>query len=1034
MGVLSPTSFHQHIDGRKGTPSVMDKHRLSAIFFVSLMLISGCLSGAEPEPIIEEEVINTYEIKASWALAPATITMGEVATFLVNVERIGAGEFDVTPSVLSPTFSSVQELTWVQQTDGYKLSFPTESVGDYIIRLTFTNIGESSMVPEIESLVHLLEVIEPVEEAPIITAPARIVLEQPDVLWFEGSVEHDSPTTCLLTYTINDGTTGSLGLTPDFTWKKLMDFTDSTETLTITTHAVCGQFTQLSDTFVTQVVIEGAGDDEDGDGIPTVDDNCPQGIGKDEGWVSNEATDGDRDGCKDSSEDEDDDNDGILDAHDQCPGSYGWLSTPSADYDSDGCHDADEDMDDDGDGVLDADDRCPVGLLGWSSNDYSDWDGDGCSDLDEDDNDDNDDFVDINDQCPKGTILWQTNSTSDWDQDGCNDSTEDTDDDNDGVNDVNSTGATLDLCPQTPLNSTTVNEVGCAAVQRDTDQDGINDEADQCEGTPSGLNVNTVGCADLDGDGVFANVDLCPQSPERWTVDTLGCAVVQIPVNWTSASALSGPMQTVPNFSFPTLSGTYSFQNEWSGQDVYMFMFKYTDSSGSSNSATWGQNPGKFIRNLPENMHLFYGSFDNSYHNDVIQQRSSVLAGLTATEEEQWNDRIHYIDVDASNLGGGLGQMISSFNNPFFMGIDRFQLSRETGSLYAWTSQSNDPFHLSHEPNQWVAEFPVKIREQDPGVHAIDVLDFQRHTGGWGGGFSSFTNSTFDLPDDISTYDTLEVYHEHACYERKNRYQNSDQSYGGCHEWDYLANLYICDASNSSKCNTEIMRWITTYGREGQWLTDISPYLFMINDGEERRFKYGGANKGDLTVTFLFSNWGSGERAINATYAFSGGQFDGTYNNESRYDRQLNFTTPSWATKVEIVATITGHGFGKDNANCAEFCDHQHYYTMGSNQIHEWHPIVYSNEGCENEVRNGVVANQFGSWPFGRAGWCAGQDVKQWTYDITDWVDNSTDNNNHLVYRGYYNGQEYVPSDGVGNGQRNIRAVIWVVYYGPTTS
>ena len=998
------------------------------------MLISGCLSGAEPEPIIEEEVVSSYEIKASWALAPATITMGEAATFLVNVEQIGAGEYDVTPFILSPTFSTVEELTWVQQTDGYKLSFLTEFVGEYIIRLTFTNTGESSLVPEIEPLVHLLEAIEPVEEAPVITAPSRIVLEQPGAIWFEGSVEHDSPTTCSVTYTFSDGTTGYLGLTDEFSWRKLMDLSDAAETLTITTHAICGQFTELSDTFVTQVVIEGAGDDEDGDRIPTVDDNCPQGIGKEEGWVSNEATDGDRDGCKDSSEDDDDDNDGILDPQDLCPGSYGWLSTPSADYDSDGCHDADEDIDDDGDGVSDGDDWCPVGLLGWSSNDYSDWDGDGCSDLDEDDNDDNDDFVDIDDQCPKGTILWQTNSTSDWDQDGCNDFTEDDDDDNDGVNDVNSTGATLDICPQTPLNSTTVNDVGCAAVQRDTDQDGVNDEVDQCEGTPSGLNVNSVGCADLDGDGVFANVDLCPQSPDRWTVDTLGCAVIQNPVNWTSASALNGPMQTVPNFSFPTLSGTYNFQSEWSGQDVYMFMFKYTDSSGSSNSATWGQNPGKFIRNLPENMHLFYGSFDNSYHNDVIQQRSSVLAGLTTTEEEQWKDRIHYIDVDASNLGGGLGQMISSFNNPFFMGIDRFQLARETGSLYAWTSQSNDPFHLSHEPNQWVAEFPVKIREQDPGVHAINILDFQRHTGGWGGGFSSFSDSTFDLPDDISTYDTLEVYHEHACYERKNRYQNSDQSYGGCHEWDYLANLYICDADNSSTCNTEIMRWITTYGREGQWLTDISPYLFMIKDGEDRRFKYGGANKGDLTVTFLFSNWGSGERAINATYAFSGGQFDGTYNNESRYNRQLNFTTPSWATKVEIVATITGHGFGKDNANCAEFCDHQHYYTMGSNQIYEWHPIVYNNEGCENEVRNGVVANQFGSWPFGRAGWCAGQDVKQWTYDITDWVDNSTDNNNHLIYRGYYNGQEYVPSDGVGNGQRNIRAVIWVVYYGPTTS
>ncbi|MDG1552793.1 MAG: hypothetical protein P8Q87_04620, partial [Candidatus Poseidonia sp.] len=483
----------------------MDKHRLSAIFFVSLMLISGCLSGAEPEPIIEEDVVNTYEIKASWALAPTTITMGEDAIFLVNVERIGSGEFEITPSVLSPTFSSIEGLVWAQQSDGYKLSFPAESVGDYIVRLTFTNIGESSMVPETEPLVHLLEVIEPVEEAPIITAPSRIVLEQPEAVMFEGSVEHDSPATCSLTYTISDGSTGSLGLTPDFTWKKLMDFSDSTETLTITTHAICGQFTQLSDTFVTQIVIEGAGDDEDGDGIPTADDNCPQGIGKEEGWVSNEATDGDRDGCRDSIEDDDDDNDGILDAHDQCPGSYGWLSTPTADYDSDGCHDADEDTDDDGDGVMDGDDRCPVGLLGWTSNDYSDWDGDGCADLDEDDNDDNDDYVDVNDQCPKGTILWQANSTLDWDQDGCNDSTEDDDDDNDGVNDVNSTGATLDLCPQTPLNSTTVNEVGCAANQRDTDQDGVNDDSDQCEGTPSGLNVNTVGCADLDGDGVFAN-------------------------------------------------------------------------------------------------------------------------------------------------------------------------------------------------------------------------------------------------------------------------------------------------------------------------------------------------------------------------------------------------------------------------------------------------------------------------------------------------------------------------------------------------
>ena len=74
-----------------------------------------------------------------------------------------------------------------------------------------------------------------------------------------------------------------------------------------------------------------------------------------------------------------------------------------------------------------------------------------------------------------------------------------------------------------------------------------------------------------------------------------------------------------------------------------------------------------------------------------------------------------------------------------------------------------------------------------------------------------------------------------------------------------------------------------------------------------------------------------------------------------------------------------------------------------------------------------VVANQFGSWPYGRAGWCAGQDVKQWTYDITDWVDfNAT---NELLYRGLYNGQEYQPTGETQTGGRNIHAEIWVVFY-----
>ena len=1009
----------------------MLKQRWTAVLFVSMMAFAGCLGATEPPSTEEPEGPSTYSIAFTWVIQPLQLQLGEEAVYVYAVQQDGEGLFSSEISVVDPSFSPVP-VTVSEQGTGDQFSFTPSSVGEHIVSVKLVNTGTSEMVPELQPVVVVLNVLAPDEPAPIITTNPRMVLEEPNVVWFEGSVVHAAIETCTLQYTVSDGNEGRLTLDENNAWKVLLDFTEAEESHTITTTATCGSFTVLSDVVTTQVLIEGAGDDEDGDGVQNTNDRCPNGIGANQGWQSTPATDGDQDGCRDNDEDEDDDNDGIIDTYDGCPTSYGWVSTPSADYDYDGCHDADEDADDDNDGVEDAVDDCPVGRKGWVSNRYSDWDNDGCSDLDEDDNDDNDDHLDTDDLCPKGVASWVSDASSDWDNDGCQDVTEDEDDDNDNVNDVNETGATLDLCPRTPANATDVNEVGCAAIERDTDNDGVNDLDDRCEGTPNGLSVNALGCADLDGDGVFANVDLCANSPDRWTVDGQGCAVVQRPVVWTDAASLNGPMQVVPQFSFPTLNGSFNFKDRWTGHDVYFFMFKYTDSSGNNNGATWGQNPGKFIRNLPENTHLFYGSFDNSYHNDVVQQRNAVLAGLTTSEEAYWDDRIHYIDIDASNLGGGLGSMIQNFNNPFFMGIDRFQLSRETGSLYAWTSQSNDPYHLSYEPNQWVAEFPTKVRAQDPGVHAVSVMDFQRHTGGWGGGYSSFTNATFQLPQNLSSYDTLEVYHEHACYERTNRYQKSDGSYGGCHEWDYLAYLYVCDADNDSVCNTEMVRWITTYGREGMWLTDISPYLFMLNDGEERRFKYAGANRGDLTVTFLFSNWNSGSRAINATYAFSGGQFDGTYNNESRYNRQLNFTVPTEATSVKIVATITGHGFQKDSANCAEFCDHQHYYTMGTHQTYEWHPIVYSSEGCENEVNNGVVANQYGSWPFGRAGWCAGQDVKQWTYDITDWVDNST--NNHLVYRGYYNGAEYVPSDGIGNGGRNIRAVIWVVFYGPTTA
>ena len=1012
----------------------MHRRSLAAFLLTGILLLSGCFGGVEvneDETLDSEDLVKTVQLSVEWGVNPDTKMLdGTSVVFSIIVDSEG-DDWTAEPTIITPKISLFESYEWESNPLGFQLSFIPEELGDYALQVKFVPTNGAIFVePQPNVLFHTITIIPPIEDAPVLSAPVIIPLEEPSIIWFEGSVAHNSLSTCSLAVNYGFGQSKSANVLDDGTWKVLLDFSEISESITIETVVECGEFDPKSDTFSTQVVLENSGGDSDGDGILDVNDRCPNGHGESDGWGSTVASDQDNDGCHDLEEDLDDDNDGVVDDFDLCPTSFGWISTPDADYDTDGCHDADEDLDDDNDGVLDDLDSCPKGLLNWASSSFSDWDGDGCSDLDEDLDDDNDGLFDEVDSCPKGVTNWVRNDISDYDDDGCSDELEDDDDDNDGVFDVNATGHILDECPRTPHNASQVDEVGCAAIERDTDSDGVNDFEDQCPGTPLGLVVNAMGCADLDDDGVFANVDICPNSPERWTIDSEGCAIVQTPISWNSGSTLTGPMQIVPHFSVPTLDGTFYFQQEWTGYDVYFFLFKYTDSGGNSNSATWGQSPGPFIRGLPDNVHLFFGSFDSTYHTDIVNRKAAVENALNPSEEDEWDGRIHYIDQRANSISGGLGQMISNFNSPLYMGIDRFQMARETGSLYAWTSSNNDPKHLIHEPHQWNAEFPVEIRRSDTGIEEISVLDFYRHIGGWQGGHTTTTTAVF--PSNLTDYDTLEVYHEHACDDRTNRHQKSDGSYGGCHEWDYEANLRICDRDNVSACGTEYMRWITTYGREGKWLTDISPYLFMLENDDNRTFKYRGANKGDLTVTFLLSNWGSGLRGQSADFAFTGGQFDGTYNDLSKYTRDLNFTVPSWADKVEIVATITGHGFGKDNANCAEFCDHQHHYSLNGFTTYEWHPIVHSSEGCENEVSNGVVANQFGSWPYGRAGWCAGQDVKQWTFDITGWSD-MNGGVNHLTYRGLYNGQEYVPSDGVGNGQRNIHAEIWVVYYNATS-
>ncbi len=63
---------------------------------------------------------------------------------------------------------------------------------------------------------------------------------------------------------------------------------------------------------------------------------------------------------------------------------------------------------------------------------------------------------------------------------------------------------------------------------RDSDGDGVPDDADACPGTPPGVQVDASGCAiDSDGDGVTDDIDECPDTPKGAIVDHRGCWVVK---------------------------------------------------------------------------------------------------------------------------------------------------------------------------------------------------------------------------------------------------------------------------------------------------------------------------------------------------------------------------------------------------------------------------------------------------------------------------------------------------------------------------
>ncbi len=239
-------------------------------------------------------------------------------------------------------------------------------------------------------------------------------------------------------------------------------------------------------------------------------------------------------------------------------------------------------------------------------------------------------------------------------------------------------------------------------------------------------------------------------------------------------------------------------------------------------------------------------------------------------------------------------------------------------------------------------------------------------------------------------------------------------------------------ACGCKEIELDVQRWVTTYRREGRWITDISHALHYLAKGGTVRFHYKPSYPYIATLKLRLRTTGKGRgAAAEVVPLFEGGNFNASYNDTYK---PLEVQIPKDAKRVELLLDVSGHGFGKDTANCAEFCNHTHHFTLeGSAGSKEWvrtQPYVGDNFGCAKQVPLGTVPNQFGTWTLGRGGWCPGQEIPLTIWDVSSHAKPGA--TVKVSYQGKLGGQPYIPvpydSPGGGFGAR-IDMKSWLLIY-----
>ena len=221
----------------------------------------------------------------------------------------------------------------------------------------------------------------------------------------------------------------------------------------------------------------------------------------------------------------------------------------------------------------------------------------------------------------------------------------------------------------------------------------------------------------------------------------------------------------------------------------------------------------------------------------------------------------------------------------------------------------------------------------------------------------------------------------------------------------------------------ELARYITPYGKllelgdDGfTWQFDVTDYAPLLT-GEVDLAAHNQQELIDLEFLFIKGTPARDVISIDQIWGpYKSYKYSALDNDEVLRNQTIELNPD--AKQFKVKTRLTGHGHNSNDGSyphCCEWKDNTHYLAVNSS-LYEWH--IYTDEVC---TRNPVFP-QGGTWPQEREGWCPGDVVKDYEFEITDDIDGNTVDIDYAISE--------VPSNNQGMGNGNYVVAMQLVQYG----